>query len=93
MREILAGAWQILAAYLYSPEALVFRKGGPSHLLLVPGSESIKDSVGGHPGEVRWTVTPSAACNAGDPGLIPGSGRSAGEGIGPEIPAFPGEEN
>ena len=22
------------------------------------------------------------ACNAGDPGLIPGSGRSAGEGIG-----------
>lgn len=38
--EILAGAWQILAAYLYSPEALVFRKGGPSHLLLVPGSEN-----------------------------------------------------
>ena len=23
-----------------------------------------------------------SACNAGDPGLIPGSGRSAGEGIG-----------
>ena len=25
-------------------------------------------------------------CNAGDPGLIPGSGRSAGEGIGYPLP-------
>ena len=25
---------------------------------------------------------PLSACNAGDPGLIPGSGRSSGEGIG-----------
>ena len=24
----------------------------------------------------------ASACNAGDPGLIPGSGRSAGEGLG-----------
>ena len=31
-----------------------------------PGSSAGKESV----------------CNAGDPGLIPGSGRSAGEGIG-----------
>ena len=27
-------------------------------------------------------VGKGSACNAGDPGLIPGSGRSAGEGIG-----------
>ena len=31
-----------------------------------------------------------SACNAGDPGLIPGSGRSAGEGIGLPIPMFLG---
>lgn len=42
VEEILAGAWQILTAYLYSPEALVFRKGGPSHLLLVPESQRAK---------------------------------------------------
>ena len=28
------------------------------------------------------SVGKEPACNAGDPGLIPGSGRSAGEGIG-----------
>ena len=28
------------------------------------------------------SVGKESACNAGDPGLIPGSGRSAGEGIG-----------
>ena len=28
------------------------------------------------------TVSKESACNAGDPGSIPGSGRSAGEGIG-----------
>ena len=28
------------------------------------------------------SVGKEATCNAGDPGLIPGSGRSAGEGIG-----------
>ena len=32
-----------------------------------------------------------SACNAGDPGLIPGWGRSAGEGIGhPPTPVFLG---
>ena len=31
-----------------------------------------------------------SACNAGDPGLIPGSGRSAGEGIGYPYPVFLG---
>ena len=29
-----------------------------------------------------WCFPGSSACNAGDPGLIPGLGRSAGEGIG-----------
>ena len=29
-----------------------------------------------------WLSGKASACNAGDPGLIPGSGRSAGEGIG-----------
>ena len=28
------------------------------------------------------SVGKESACNAGDPGLMPGSGRSAGEGIG-----------
>ena len=37
--------------------------------------------------KARWGFPGSSAgkesvCNAGDPGLIPGSGRSAGEGIG-----------
>ena len=31
-----------------------------------------------------------SACIAGDPGLLPGSGRSPGEGIGPPTPAFLG---
>ena len=29
-----------------------------------------------------WLSSKESACNAGDPGLIPGSGRSHGEGIG-----------
>ena len=35
--------------------------------------------VGGFPDS---SVGKESACNAGDPGLIPGSGRSTGEGIG-----------
>ena len=31
-------------------------------------------------------VGKESACNAGDPSLIPGSGRSAGEGIGHPLP-------
>ena len=31
------------------------------------------------------SVGKESACNAGDPGLIPGSGRSAGEGIGYQL--------
>ena len=31
---------------------------------------------------VVHTVSKESACNAGDPGLIPGSGRSSGEGNG-----------
>ena len=34
------------------------------------------------PGVSRSSVGKESACNAGDPGLIPGLGRSAGEGIG-----------
>ena len=33
-------------------------------------------------GVVNSLVDKESACNAGDPGLIPGSGRTAGEGIG-----------
>ena len=29
-----------------------------------------------------WAAVENLACDAGDPGLIPGSGRSAGEGSG-----------
>ena len=37
------------------------------------------DTIYGFPDS---SVGKESACNAGDPGLIPGSGRSAGEGIG-----------
>ena len=36
------------------------------------------------------SVGKESACNAGDPGLIPGSGRSAGEGLGYPYPVFLG---
>ena len=47
--------------------------------------------VGGREAQVMWgvllglpcsSVGKESACNAGDPGSIPGSGRSTGEGIG-----------
>ena len=38
-------------------------------------SRNVKDFPGSSTGK-------ESACNAGDPGLIPGSARSAGEGIG-----------
>ena len=44
-----------------------------------PCSISYPFSDGGFP---RSSVGKESDCNAGDPGLIPGSGRSAGEGIG-----------
>ena len=39
----------------------------------------IYDIIQGFPDS---SVDKESACNAGDPGLIPGSGRSSGEGIG-----------
>ena len=33
-------------------------------------------------GVLRWLSNKESACNAGDPSLIPGSGRSSGEGNG-----------
>ena len=36
------------------------------------------------------SVGKESACNAGDSGSIPGSGRSAGEGIGYPLPVFLG---
>ena len=40
--------------------------------------------------EKAWdlTVGKESACNAGDPGLIPGTGRSPGEGNGSPLPVF-----
>ena len=35
-----------------------------------------------HQGSPESSVGKESACNAGDPGLIPGSGRSPGEGLG-----------
>ena len=40
---------------------------------------SVWHSAGGFPGS---SADKESTCNAGDPGLIPGSGRSPGEGIG-----------
>ena len=45
--------------------------------------------VGGLPDS---SVGKESSCNAGDPGLIPGSGRSAGEGNGYPL-QYPGLEN
>ena len=39
-------------------------------------------SLGGHRGFPGSLAGKEFACNAGDPSLIPGSGRSPGEGIG-----------
>ena len=39
----------------------------------------ITEELRGFPGS---SAGKESACNAGDPGLIPGSGRSTGEGIG-----------
>ena len=36
----------------------------------------------GKPGFPSSSVGEESACNVGDPGSIPGSGRSAGEGVG-----------
>ena len=40
----------------------------------------------------RWLSGKESVCNAGDPGLIPGSGRSPGEGYG-YLPQYPCLEN
>ena len=45
----------------------------------LPGEISITSGMQGFPDS---SVGKESACNAGDPGLIPVSGRSAGEGIG-----------
>ena len=42
----------------------------------------ILDLANGDSGFPRSSVGKESACNVGDPGLIPGSGRSPGEGIG-----------
>ena len=39
------------------------------------------------------SVSEESACNAGDPGSIPGLGRSHGEGNGPPTPVFLPEES
>ena len=44
---------------------------------------------GSHP---NGSVSKESACNAGDPGSIPGSGRSPGEGIGHPL-QYSGLEN
>ena len=44
--------------------------------------EDIKRAVWRQDGFPDSSVCKESACSAGDPGLIPGSGRSAGEGIG-----------
>ena len=48
-------------------------------LLSYPYMATEKNIALGFPGDSDGK---KSACNAGDPGLIPGSGRSSGEGIG-----------
>ena len=58
----------------YAPKLLLFgsrRVGGSFHFLVAPCGMFPHSSVG-----------KESACNSGDPSLIPGSGRSAGEGKG-----------
>ena len=53
---------------------------------ILSGSRRIKGNICIHFAEIRGFPSSSAGkestCNAGDPGLIPGLGRSPGEGIG-----------
>ena len=51
------------------------REGGPASFKLMP----VAQESWGFPDS---SVGTESACNAGDPSLVPGSGRSAGEGIG-----------
>ena len=50
--------------------------------------QAVRDDEGQRPGVLQSTGSKNgtngkeSACNVGDPGLIPGLGRSAGEGIG-----------
>ena len=47
-----------------------------------------------HPGFPGGSTSKGSACNAGDPGSIPGSGRSSGEGNGNPTPVFlPGKSH
>ena len=55
----------------------------PEHLVFF--HQSLWVTRPGFPGS---SVGIESACNAGDPGLIPGSGRSAGEGIGYPLEYF-----
>ena len=41
-----------------------------------------QSSLGVHSFYFQTSITKESTCNAEDPGLIPGSGRSTGEGIG-----------
>ena len=41
-----------------------------------------QSSLGVHSFYIQTSITKESTCNAEDPGLIPGSGRSTGEGIG-----------
>ena len=50
-----------------------------------PGVQSCLSLSGGFPG---GSAGKDSTCNAGDPGLIPGLGRSPGEGNGYTLPVF-----
>ena len=65
-------AFVVLIMIAASPLAMTTRKLCKGKVLLLTGPGGFHDSL----------VGKESACNAGNPSLIPGSGRSPGEGIG-----------
>ena len=63
----------VCACFICSLNTLLWQQSAVADLAKAAASR--RQASGGSPGEI-------SACNAGDPGSIPGSGRSSGEGNG-----------
>ena len=78
-----------MIAFYLAPPISLFPPQTSSHLLWCKSDRAIFQLkiLSGVPTELRlfspwWCISKESACSAGDPGSIPGSGRSPGEGNG-----------
>ena len=70
------------------------KKTPPTPNTQKPGMTWDEQQLTGRQGLPRWLSGKESACNAGDAGLIPGLGRSPGEGNGYPTPVFlPGKSH